>query len=80
MSMWHVGRGELGACYVDEGGPSLGELPFDTEADALEYAILCDGDIAAEIRRALRTHRSRLRRLNRKSQTPAVREAEGERL
>lgn len=63
---WIVGRGDW-ACYVEQsdplsiGGQPAGEVPFATEIEALEYAIMCDQDLADQLIRNLRDLKRRLR-------------------
>lgn len=65
-ALWIVGRGDW-ECYVEQsvplsiGGQRTGEVPFATEIEALEYAIMCDQDLADQMTRNLRDLKRRLR-------------------
>ena len=60
MSGWVVGRSD-GGCYVEETGvPIQGEQAFDTEAEAINFAILCEVEVREPITRNIRCLRRRL--------------------
>lgn len=67
--MWLVGRGD-GGCYVEEVDDrertDLGESEFDTEIEAVRWAIICDIDMRDPLTRNIHHMRKRLRRLEKK--------------
>ncbi len=63
-----IGRDDS-ACYVEEGEPlniggmPTGEQAFDSEREAVEYALMCELDAIAPLRRSVKRLRARMRRL-----------------
>jgi hypothetical protein len=72
---WIVGRGD-GGCYIENdfpmsiGGVRLGEAQFDTEVEALRWAVLCEEDAIRPLKANLRHLKARLRRAEKRATNP----------